>query len=88
MVTIERVGRRGRSSKPERIPMAGGDTAVRNDIVALEVGETERTLNKGDREGAPYVYFGGVKYRPINEFRAFRSSKIVRQGQQRRRRRA
>ena len=81
-------GRPNRSERPERIPLADGEEAVRNDLVAKEQGTSERTVNRDDAKGAPYLYFGGVKYRPIKEYRAFLVGRIQRRGQapQRRRR--
>jgi hypothetical protein len=86
MTNTENVGRRKRGSKPERIPLGDGEEAWRNDIVASDFGESERTLNRMDKDGAPYLYCGGCKYRPINAFRAYRASLIKRQGQPPRRR--
>jgi len=54
---------RCREAHPERITI-GGETFVRNDILAREQGESERSLNRGDKRGAPFRFFGGVKYRP------------------------
>ena len=54
---------RCREAHPERITI-GGKIFVRNDIKAKEQGESERSLNRGDKRGAPYRLFGGVKYRP------------------------
>jgi hypothetical protein len=54
---------RRRSLKPERITV-GGVTYVRNDVLAAEQGVSERSVNRGDKDGAPYRFFGGVKYRP------------------------
>jgi hypothetical protein len=54
---------RRREAHPERITV-GGETFIRNDVLAREQGESERSLNRGDARGAPYRFFGGVKYRP------------------------
>ena len=54
---------RRREARPERISL-GDQDAVRNDIVAKEEGSSERTLNRKDKDGAPFMYFGGCKYRP------------------------
>jgi hypothetical protein len=54
---------RRREAHPERITV-GGEIFIRNDILAREQGESERSLNRGDKRGAPYRFFGGVKYRP------------------------
>jgi hypothetical protein len=55
---------RCREAHPERITI-GGEVFVRNDILAREQGESERSLNRGDARGAPYRFFGGIKYRPL-----------------------
>jgi hypothetical protein len=62
--------RRFRSDRPERMNIAG-EQMVRNDIVARDEGEAERTLNRRDKDGAPYIYIGGVKYRPIERYHQF-----------------
>jgi hypothetical protein len=54
---------RRREAHPERITV-GGEVFIRNDILAREQGESERSLNRGDAHGSPYRFFGGVKYRP------------------------
>jgi len=79
-------GRRARSAHPERIPL-NDDDLVRNDLIAAEVGTSERTVDRGDKDGAPYTYIGGVKYRPINAYRQFLASRIERRNQAPRRRR-
>jgi hypothetical protein len=81
-------GNHSRLKRPERIPLADGEEAVRNDIIAQEQGTSERTMNRQDRDGAPYLYFGNVKYRPINEYRAFLAARIQRKNQTKHRRRA
>jgi len=84
----KKCGRLNRSKRPERILLADGEEAVRNDLVAKEQGTSERTVNRDDAKGAPYLYFGGVKYRPIKEYRAFLAGRIQRRGQAPQRRRA
>jgi hypothetical protein len=74
------VGRRARSAHPEQIPL-NDDTLIRNDIVANELGVSERTINRGDAKGAPFVLIGGVKYRPIKDYRQFLADRIQRRGQ-------
>jgi hypothetical protein len=54
---------RRREAHPERISV-GGETFIRNDVLARELGESERSLNRGDKRGSPYRFFGGIKYRP------------------------
>jgi hypothetical protein len=68
--------RRGRAERPERI-VVNGETLVRNDIKAQELGATERTINRGDAHGAPFVYVAGVKYRPETRYNDFLPSHIT-----------
>ena len=69
---------RRRSARPERI-MIGGVEFARNDVLAAEQGNvTERTINRGDKDGAPFVYIGGVKYRPVEEYHKFLLGRIQR----------
>jgi hypothetical protein len=49
---------------------------VRNDVVAREEGACERTINRLDSLGAPYIYIGGVKYRPIERYHKFMLAQI------------
>ena len=65
-----RLDRRCREAHPERITI-GDVMFVRNDIAAENICESERTLNRRDADGAPYILLGGIKYRPeklLNEF--------------------
>jgi hypothetical protein len=89
-MTINRsgVGRKKKGDKPERVPLGDGEEAVRNDVIAKQFGESLRTVNAKDKDGAPYLMIGGVKYRPLREYLAFRSRFIVRQGQEPRRHRS
>jgi hypothetical protein len=80
-------GRHPRSSRPERINL-DGDEAVRNDLIAKEQGTSERTVNRGDADGAPFIYFGGVKYKPLKAYREYLSARIQRRNQPPRRQRA
>jgi hypothetical protein len=59
-----------RKQRPERIQV-GDETFERNDLVAGRFAESERNLNRKDRLGAPYIFFGGCKYRPIERYSAF-----------------
>jgi hypothetical protein len=61
---------RRREAHPERITIAT-ETFERNDIRAKKLFMSERSLNRGDRRGAPYVFLGGVKYRPVERHDAF-----------------
>ena len=46
-------------SRPERIDI-GDDVLIRNDVIAKTEGTSERTVNRNDPRGAPYVrVFGG-----------------------------
>jgi hypothetical protein len=64
-----------RSRRPERLTI-GGEMWVRNDILAKEVGTTERALNRGDAQGAPFVFVAGIKYRPERQYHEFLTSRI------------
>jgi hypothetical protein len=61
---------RRREAHPEHI-IAGGRTYERNDIAAKKYSESERSANRRDPKGAPYVFFGGVKYRPQPDYDNF-----------------
>jgi hypothetical protein len=67
--------RRFRTERPERM-MIGDVLMIRNDIVAGDEGNCERTLNRRDKDGAPYIYIGGVKYRPIERYHQFMLGRI------------
>jgi hypothetical protein len=70
-----------RSARPERITIGGVEFA-RNDVIAQEFGGvTERTVNRGDAKGAPYVMIGGVKFRPVEEYHKFLLTQIKRRNQ-------
>ena len=68
--------RRGRAECPERL-VVNGETLVRNDVKAREIGATERTINRGDARGAPYVFVAGVKYRSETRYNEFLLSHIT-----------
>ena len=69
---------RRRSARPERLTIGGVEFA-RNDVMAQEQGNlTERTINRGDKDGAPFAYIGGVKYRPVEEYHKFLLGRIQR----------
>jgi hypothetical protein len=59
-----------RTERPERLTI-GGELMVRNDVVAREEGACERTINRLDRLGAPYLMIAGCKYRPIERYHRF-----------------
>ena len=67
--------KRRKQARPERIAV-GNDTFERNDIIAQRYGSSEKTINRGDRDGAPYRYFNGVKYRPVERYEEFILSTI------------
>jgi hypothetical protein len=71
----QRLDPRRREARPERLTI-GGETLERNDIYAKRHGISEGTLNKGDRDGAPYVMIGMVKYRPVERMDAHILSRI------------
>jgi hypothetical protein len=78
-------GPRPRAQRPERIPI-GDDELVRQDILAQELGQSERSMNRGDKDGAPYRSIAGVKYRPNKRYRQFLADTIQRHGQEPKRR--
>jgi len=61
---------RPKQSRPKQI-VVGDETFERNDITAKRYGVSERSLNRGDRDGAPYRFIGGVKYRPKSRYDQF-----------------
>jgi hypothetical protein len=69
------LGNRRKKSRPERI-VVGDETFERNDITAKRYGGSERTINRGDRAGAPFRFFNGIKYRPMKRYDAFVLSTI------------
>ena len=78
---------RRRSARPERI-MIGTEEMVRNDVVARDEGACERSINRLDPLGAPYIYIAGVKYRPLARYHQFILAQIkVRNRPTKRRRR-
>jgi hypothetical protein len=80
-------GRRCRLTKPERIDI-GSDELVRNDVLAAEKGMSERTMNRGDAQGAPFTFVAGVKYRPLRAYHEFLASLIQCRNQSAKRRQA
>ena len=68
--TEQRLDPRRREHHPEQI-VVGDETFIRNDKMAERHGVSERTVNRGDRDGAPYRFFGGVKYRPRSRYEQF-----------------
>jgi hypothetical protein len=68
---------RRREAHPERITIAN-ETFERNDVRAKNLHMSERSLNRGDRLGAPFIFLGGVKYRPVERHDAFILASIKR----------
>jgi hypothetical protein len=62
-------------ARPERIDI-GDDVLVRSDLIAKAEGTCERTVNRNEARGAPYVLIGGVKYRPLKRYQQWRASTI------------
>jgi len=67
--------KRRKELRPERINV-GDEIFERNDITAKRYGGFERTINRGDRAGAPFRFFNGIKYRPVKRYDAFVLSTI------------
>jgi hypothetical protein len=66
----QRLDPRRREAHPERLEI-GDETFIRNDLLAAELGVSERSLNRGDRDGAPFMFIGGIKYRPKRRYADF-----------------
>ena len=66
----QRLDPRRRELHPERV-VIGDETFIRNDLLAQELGVSERSLNRGDRAGAPFIFIGGIKYRPKTRYANF-----------------
>jgi hypothetical protein len=65
--TKRRLDPRSLEAHPERIVVAD-ETFLRDDKMAEKHGVSKRTQQRGDRDGAPYRFFGGVKYRPERRY--------------------
>jgi hypothetical protein len=61
---------RCRAVHPEHI-VVGNKTFERDDVTARRFGVSTRTQTRGDAQGAPYRFFGGVKYRPLPDYDDF-----------------
>jgi hypothetical protein len=68
--TEQRLDPRRRELHPERIEI-GGEILLRNDVQAKRLGCSERSVNRGDKDGAPFVFIGAIKYRPEKRYAAF-----------------
>jgi hypothetical protein len=66
---------RRREAHPERI-VIGDITYERNDVAAKKYFESERSANRRDRLGAPFIFMGGVKYRPQPHYDNYIASMI------------
>jgi hypothetical protein len=55
-------------------------------VLAAQQGGSERSLNRLDARGAPFIVINGVKYRPLRGFGEFLAGQIQRRGQQPKRR--
>jgi hypothetical protein len=67
---------RRRELHPERI-VVGDKTLERNDLVARRYGESERSVNRRDRLGAPCIFISGIKYRPQPDYDNFLLSSCI-----------
>src|SRR5215831_17833768 len=67
---------RRRELHPERI-VVGDKTLERNDVVAKRYGESERSVNRRDSKGAPYIFLSGIKYRPQPDYDNFLLSSCI-----------
>jgi hypothetical protein len=72
---------------PARIVL-NGDELVRDDIFHIEVlaGANRRTGKRYERDGLPFVYIRGLKYRPLREGREWLANRIQRPNQKHARR--
>jgi len=75
MDTEQRLDPRRRELHPERV-VIGDETFLRNDIQAKQLGCSERSVDRGDKLGAPYLFIGGIKYRPERRYADFVLSRI------------
>lgn len=67
---------RCRELHPERI-VVGDKVLERNDVVAKRYGKSERSVNRRDRNGAPYIFLSGIKYRPQPDYDNFLLSRCI-----------
>ena len=71
----QRLDPRRRELHPERIEI-GGEVLLRNDVQAKQLGCSERSVDRGDKNGAPFLFIGGIKYRPEKRYAAFILNRI------------
>src|SRR5262245_61220184 len=76
--TDKPLDKRCREAHPERIT-AGDIVYERQDLTAARYGETERSVNNRDKDGAPFKKFGNIKYRPLPDYDEFIAEGIRRQ---------
>jgi hypothetical protein len=76
-ITTPELDKRRKQNHPERI-VVGGRTLERNDVTAKRYGESERSTNRRDRQGAPYIFISNIKYRPQPDYDEFVLARIVR----------
>ena len=75
MDTEQRLDPRRRELHPERV-VIGDETFIRNDVQAKQLGCSERSVDRGDKHGAPFLFIGGIKYRPEKRYAAFIMDRI------------
>jgi hypothetical protein len=73
------IDKRCKEAHPERIEV-GGKILERNDVAAKRWGESERSTNRRDRQGAPYIMIANIKYRPQPDYDNFRLESITKRG--------
>ena len=71
----QRLDPRRRELHPERV-VIGDETFIRNDVQAKQLGCSERSVDRGDKHGAPFLFIGGIKYRPEKRYAAFIMDRI------------
>jgi hypothetical protein len=62
-ITAPTSGRHRRDSKPEYV-VIGDETFRRNDVAAAARAMCERTYNRHDKAGNPFIKLAGTKFRP------------------------
>jgi hypothetical protein len=75
MDSEQRLDPRRRELHPERLKIAGQEF-IRNDVQAKELGISERSVDRGDKLGAPWLMIGNIKYRPVQGFADFLLSRV------------
>ena len=62
--------KRSKLARPEYIEV-GDEVFERQDLTAKRFGRSERSLNREDKNGAPWRIINGVKYRPKRRYDAY-----------------